>query len=186
MELKNKFILDACCGGRMMWINKKHPNVVYIDIRKEGQGLIKSIPNFEVNPDYIMDFRKMDFVDNSFKLVIWDVPHLLSNRCGGGIFSKKFGVLNAKTWQSDLQKGFKECWRVLENYGVLLFKWNNHNIKVKQILQLLPEKPLFQNITSGSGIKKTSQTYWFCFMKIPDNLTSLTKEKENNQEQIIT
>ena len=149
MEIdKNKFILDACCGGRMMWVNKQHPNAVYIDIREEAAGFLKEVPNFKVIPDHIMDFRKMDFLDTSFKLVVWDTPHLL--KAGNGIFKKKFGCLNAETWQSDLQKGFNECWRVLEDFGILLFKWNNHDIKVKQILQLLPEKPLFQNITSGS------------------------------------
>jgi hypothetical protein len=164
---KNKFILDACCGGRMMWFNKHHPNTLYIDIRKEDKNFIKAVPNFEIKPDYVMDFRKMDFSDNSFKLVVWDVPHLLSNRVGNSIFRKKFGVLNVETWQSDLIKGFKECWRVLEDYGVLLFKWNDNNINHKKVLQLLPIKPLFGNISSGSGIAAASKTYWFCFMKIP-------------------
>ena len=155
MELNNKFILDACCGGRMMWVNKQHPNALYIDIREEDKGHIAAVPNHSVKPDLVMDFRNMHLPDKKFKLVVWDVPHLL--RAGNGIFAKKFGKLN-----------FNECWRVLEDYGILLFKWNNHDIKVKQILQLLPQKPLFQNITSGSGLKKTSQTYWFCFMKIPN------------------
>ena len=51
MELKNKFILDACCGGRMMWFDKQHPNAIYIDFRKENKGFIEAVPNFEVNPD---------------------------------------------------------------------------------------------------------------------------------------
>ena len=165
--MENKFILDACCGGRMMWTNKNHPNTLYIDIRKEDKGHIAAVPNHKVNPDIIMDFRKMDFPDNKFKLVVWDVPHLLSNRAGNGIFRKKFGVLNVETWQDDLKRGFNECWRVLEDYGVLLFKWNDHDISHKKILQLLPVEPLFGNISSGSGIKKASKTYWFCFMKIP-------------------
>lgn len=166
--LNNKFILDACCGGRMMWFNKKHPNALYIDIRKKDKGFIEAVPNFEVNPDVVMDFRKMSFPDNSFKLVVWDVHHLLSNRAGKkGIFRKKFGVLNAETWQSDLSKGFKECWRVLEDYGILLLKWNDHDISHKKVLQQLSIKPLFGNISSGSGIKAASKTYWFCFMKIP-------------------
>ena len=120
---KNKFILDACCGGRMMWFDKQHPNTLYIDIRKEDKGFISDAPNYEVRPDIVMDFRKMNFSDKIFRLVVWDVPHLLSNRAGQkGIFRKKFGVLEAETWQSDLNKGFKECWRVLQDYGVLIFK----------------------------------------------------------------
>lgn len=166
--MKDKFILDACCGGRMMWLNKSHPNTIYIDIRKKEKGFIGDVPNFEVKPDYIMDFRKMSFLDESFKLVVWDIPHILSNRSGNSIFSKKFGVLNAETWRGDLKRGFNECWRVLENYGILLLKWNDHDIKYKELLKVFPVSPLFYNITSGSGIKKTSRTYWFCFMKIPE------------------
>ena len=40
VTLSDKFILDACCGGRMMWFNKNHPNCLYIDIRKEEKGYI--------------------------------------------------------------------------------------------------------------------------------------------------
>jgi len=35
-----KFILDACCSVKAMWYNKKHPNTVYIDIRKEPSGFL--------------------------------------------------------------------------------------------------------------------------------------------------
>ena len=27
-------ILDACCGGRMFYFEKNHPNVLYIDRRR--------------------------------------------------------------------------------------------------------------------------------------------------------
>lgn len=28
-------ILDACCGGRMFYFDKDHPNILYIDRRRE-------------------------------------------------------------------------------------------------------------------------------------------------------
>ena len=56
-KMKNKFILDACCGGRMMWINKKHPNTLYIDIREENKGHIPQQINHEVKPDIVIDFH---------------------------------------------------------------------------------------------------------------------------------
>ena len=37
-----KFILDACCGGRMMWTNKNHPNAIYIDNREVEAGHIQN------------------------------------------------------------------------------------------------------------------------------------------------
>lgn len=161
-----KFILDACCSGRMFWFNKNHPNVIYADIRKEAPGICKERPNFEVNPDVLMDFRKMNFPDKRFKLVVWDPPHL-KTLGPNGILAKKYGKLNEK-WEDDLAAGFKECWRVLEDFGVLIFKWNEFEFKTKAVLELFEEVPLF-----GHTIKSRSKTKWMCFMKIP---------KLNNQE----
>lgn len=59
-----------------------------------------------------------------------------------------------------LRKGFAECFRVLTPGGVLIFKWNEHNIPVRDILALTPEKSLFGN---RSG--KASKTHWICFVK---------------------
>lgn len=154
----------------MMWIDKHHPNAVYIDIRKAEKGHIQKgfNPNHEVNPDILMDFRKMDFPDKSFKLIVFDPPHLTSLK-ESSIMAKKFGVLNAETWQNDLRKGFKECWRVLEDYGVLLLKWNDIEISYKKVLSLIPVKPLFMNITAGQkALKEAHRSYWFCFMKLPE------------------
>lgn len=32
-------ILDACCGSRMFWFNKKEPHTTYMDIREESLTL---------------------------------------------------------------------------------------------------------------------------------------------------
>lgn len=168
MNNDNKLILDACCGGRMMWFDKKHPNALYIDIRKEGKGFVKEHHNFEINPDIQMDFRQLQLPDNKFNLVVWDVPHLLSNHCGNGIFRKKFGCLNAETWQSDLKKGFEECWRVLKPCGILLLKWNDKSISSQKVLKNFHTKPLFGQRTTKSKFGTT--TYWFCFMKLPGDV----------------
>ena len=166
--MQNKLILDACCGARMIWFDKSHKNTLYIDIRDEDKGLDKNRPNFCVKPDMIMDFRALKFSDKSFKLVVWDPPHL-KNLQETSIFAKKYGCLNAETWQHDLSKGFEECWRVLEDYGVLIFKWSvsadgylRRSVPLKKILKLFPVRPLFGH-TTGSK----SNTYWMCFMKIP-------------------
>jgi len=74
-DLKNKFILDACCGGRMFWINKKHPNTLYIDNRKAKRGHVNQRGcKHSVNPDILMDFRNMDLPNGHFKLIVWDPP----------------------------------------------------------------------------------------------------------------
>ena len=61
-----------------MWFDKHHPNAIYIDNRLASKGHIQKgfNPNHEVSPDIVMDFRKMDLPDNSFKLVVWDPPHM--------------------------------------------------------------------------------------------------------------
>ena len=166
IDLTNKFILDACCSGREMWFNKKHPNTIYIDIREEEKGFIKERPNFCIKPDIVMDFRKLKFPDKSFKLVVWDPPHMKARKLTG-VMVKKYGGLIPETWQSDLKRGFKEIWRVLEDYGVLIFKWNNYHIKFKKVLSLFPIEPLFGNISTNTP---KSQTKWFCFMKIPESV----------------
>jgi len=161
--MKKKFILDACCSVKAMWYNKNHPNAVYIDIRKEPKGFLGYGRKEELNPDFIMDFRKMNFADKSFKLVVFEPPHL-SKLGKTSLFRNKFGCLDPQNWQSDLKAGFKECWRVLDDYGVLVFKWSDSEIPFKKVLALIEEKPLFQNTTN---YKATSMTKWFCFMKIP-------------------
>jgi len=161
LELKNKFILDAACGNRQFWFNKAHPNTLYIDCRSEPKGFIKERPNIDVEPDIIMDFRALDFPDKAFRLVVWDPPHCKRARARG-IITKKYGCLNPETWASDLKKGFCEIWRVLKDYGVLIFKWNSNEISLSNILELFPERPLFGHTTNSK-----KNTHWCCFMKMP-------------------
>ena len=59
-----------------------------------------------------------------------------------------------------LRKGFAECFRVLMPGGFLIFKWNETDIKVSEILKLTSEKPIFGHISG-----KRANTHWFCFMK---------------------
>lgn len=163
--MKDKFILDACCGPRHFWFNKTNPNVLFMDIRKEPKGFIAARPNREVNPDIIADFRKMPFKDKSFKLVIFDPPHLKAKKMTGTLM-QSYGVLNKDTWKEDIKQGFKECYRVLENYGVLIFKWNGTSISFKEVLELFPIQPLIGQRGAANGSKVV--TKWFCFMKIPE------------------
>lgn len=166
--MAKKHILDCTCGGRCIWFDKRHPNALYTDIRKEPPGLDTKRYRFAVLPDMIQDFRKLDYPDRSFKLVVFDPPHL-KNISMNSIIGKKYGSLQPETWQSDIKKGFEECWRVLDNFGVLVMKWSctkqnikSRDIPLKTMLKILPQKPLFGH-TTGSK----SNTNWLCFMKIP-------------------
>lgn len=143
----------------MIWFNKQHPNVLYVDKFPREKGCIEQQKNFEVAPDEIVDFTKMPYPDKSFKLVVFDPPHAFINK--GSIIGKKYGGLG-DDWKEELSGGFSECWRVLEDFGVLIFKWSEVHVSLKEISELFPAEPLFGHTTAKSG-----KTKWVCFMKIP-------------------
>lgn len=161
MKKQNKkLILDACCGGRLMWFNKSNPLAIYIDKYPRPKGIKKERPNFSCEPDIIMDFTDLKFPDNSFKMVVFDPPHL-STLGENSYMRKSYGVLK-KGWREELSKGFNECWRVLDNYGTLIFKWNDTEIKLSEVLKLFSQDPLF-----GHKTGKVGKTMWMCFLKLP-------------------
>ncbi|KCZ13865.1 methyltransferase domain-containing protein, partial [Acinetobacter baumannii] len=117
----NAQILDPCCGSKMMWFDRNNPNVVYGDIRKEEHTLCDG-RTLVIEPDVLMDFRKMPFNDEQFSLVVFDPPHLVQAGKKSWL-AAKYGKLS-QDWREDIQKGFSECFRVLVKGGVLIFKWN--------------------------------------------------------------
>lgn len=154
-----KTILDPCCGSRMFWFDKKHPAVIFGDIRTEQKTLCDG-RSLTVCPDVTLDFRDLPYADGAFKLVSFDPPHLV--RAGAESWMKaKYGVLNPNTWQEDLRRGFAECFRVLATDGVLVFKWNETQILTSQILSLTDQQPLF-----GHPSGKKGGTHWIVFMKV--------------------
>jgi SAM-dependent methyltransferase len=151
-------ILDPCCGSRMFWFDREHPAAVFGDIRRESITLCDG-RTLTVSPDAPMDFRQLPFADGSFKLVVFDPPHL--KRAGEFSWLRaKYGALSPDTWRDDIRQGFAECFRVLQPDGVLIFKWNEIQIKTLEILKLTDQKPLF-----GHPSGKRSNTHWICFMR---------------------
>lgn len=151
-------ILDACCGNRMFWYDKQNPNVLFADRRQESVDLSDG-RTLHISPDVVADFRAMPWPDDTFKLVVFDPPHL--TRVGAtSDMAKKYGKLDAN-WREDITQGFTECWRVLAPGGVLIFKWNQRDIKVSEVLQVIGREPLFGHTTNSSG-----STVWMCFMRL--------------------
>ncbi len=162
IDNSKKIILDACCGGRMFWFNKKHPDTLYVDIREEKHFVSRGNHGVDnrhraILPDVVMDHRKLDLPDNQFSLVVFDPPHLKIGR--KSYFAQIYGSLES-TWQEDMRKGFAECFRVLKPTGVLIFKWNESDIPLREILALTPVQPLF-----GHRSGKAAKTHWVTFMK---------------------
>ena len=92
----NKLIMDVCCGGRMMWFDKNNKDTLFCDIRECEKGHIEACPNWSCKPDVIADYRNLPFENNSFKLIVWDIPHIIKN--SGGIINKKYGNLG-ENWK---------------------------------------------------------------------------------------
>lgn len=157
----DKPILDACCGSRMSWFDKENTNVVFGDIRKENHILCDG-RTLNINPDVELDFRDLPFKDRTFKLVVFDPPHLKTLGHSSWM-AKKYGRLS-ENWREDIKCGFSECMRVLDYYGTLIFKWNESEIKTSEIIKIINTQPLFGH-TSG----RQSKTIWMAFMKLPDN-----------------
>ena len=161
--MEDKMILDACCGSRMFWFDKNNPNVLFIDKRSESltandSSCKSGLRYIDIKPDMVADFTEMPFENDRFNMVVFDPPHL-KTLGENSWMAKKYGRL-PDDWQFMLQKGFKECMRVLKPNGTLIFKWNESEIKSSEILDLIPYKPLFGHTTG-----RQSKTIWMAFMK---------------------
>ena len=150
----------------MFWFDNDQSNTIFGDKRVlqdvlcDGRGL-------NISPDVQIDFVFLPFCDSSFKLVVFDPPHLVKLGKNSWM-AKKYGVLDGG-WRQSLEHGFRECFRVLEEFGILIFKWNELDIAVKEVLGLVEYKPLFGHISG-----KRSNTHWITFMKYASMFTDLT------------
>ncbi len=165
MLTEPKHVLDVCCGSRMMWLDKQDPRAVFADCRAEtitvtdnSRGNRSGQRVLMIEPDFVMDFRALPFPDGAFKLVAFDPPHLVHAGPRSWL-AAKYGRLGPD-WREDLRQGFAECFRVLEAGGTLVFKWNETQVKLKEVLALTPERPLFGQVSGRNGL-----THWLVFMK---------------------
>ena len=173
-ELNTYKILDATCGGRSIWFNKHNPNCLYIDKRIENHTKIWETSTgkkrfIDVHPDIVADFTDLPFPDSSFYLVVFDPPHLLHVGENAWL-KKKYGKLPSD-WRPLIHDGFRECMRVLKPNGTLIFKWNETDIPVRDIIKVCGVDPLF-----GHKSGKMSKTHWLCFMKPEVRLAELQGE----------
>jgi SAM-dependent methyltransferase len=153
-----KRVLDVCCGGRMFYFDKQHPDVVFADLRRET-GVLTNGQRLTVAPDVLADFRALPFADGQFRVVVFDPPHLTHSSATCDM-TRKYGRLDKTTWPDDLRRGFAECFRVLEDGGLLIFKWSATDIPVAKVLALTDRQPLL-----GSRSGKANKTHWVIFLK---------------------
>lgn len=138
-------ILDLTAGNRAVWYNKKHPLCTYLDRR------------IEVNPDFICDTSSIpESVGSGFNLICYDPPHM---NCGpNSNMSKRYGYHKTDEILQSIEATGREAWRISAKDALMAFKWNNHDIKLQKVLDLMPDwEPLFGNMTKNGP---HSQTFW--------------------------
>jgi 23S rRNA G2069 N7-methylase RlmK/C1962 C5-methylase RlmI len=149
----------------MMWRNHHHPGVIFGDLRREtitvtdrSHGNENGQRVLRIEPDVMLDFRALPYPDETFRLVAFDPPHLV--RAGKKSYlAAKYGKLSGN-WRDDLRQGFIECFRVLKDEGILVFKWNETQVKIGEVLALTEIPPLFGHLSGRKGL-----THWIVFMK---------------------
>ena len=135
----------------MFWFDKNNPNVIFADNREletelcDGRKLV-------IKPDEKIDFRDMPYPDNSFKLVVFDPPHLI--HAGERSWLRaKYGVL-PDDWKTYINQGMNECMRVLEPDGILIFKKNRQEFSVTCCRDELAMKRMLHNFFSKMAVQK--------------------------------
>ena len=154
-----KLILDPCCGAKLFWFDKSNPAVEFCDIRTVPKHEYYPGRYIEISPDTMCDFTDLPFADRAFKLVVLDPPHLKSAG-KTSYMAEKYGRLD-ENWPQMIGDGFAECWRVLDDYGTLIFKWSEVQIPLKDVLKAISREPLF-----GHRSGKRMGTHWLAFMKM--------------------
>ena len=168
--MNEKRILDVTCGGRSIWFNKHHPLAVYCDKREVEyeKTFGKAQPatrHIKVHPDILADFTNLPFDDNSFDLVVFDPPHIVSENGNNRWLTKAYGYYTTKDEALEsVRGGVQECMRVLRPFGTLVLKWAETSIPTPEIIKAIGYTPLF-----GHRSGKKSGTNWMCFMKEVSN-----------------
>jgi hypothetical protein len=123
-------ILDPACGSRMMWFDKSHPGVVFGDCRSET--LTVTDRTHRTDGVRVLEIRP-DQVMDFRKMPFPD------------------GTFRLVAFDPP---------HLVRAGRVLIFKWNETQVRVREVLALTPERPLFGQV-SGRG----HMTHWLVFMK---------------------
>jgi len=156
-------VLDACCSKRAFWFDPQDIRALFVDKREEtivrkDSSNRKGYRVLEIAPDMVLDFTDLPFPSDTFAHVVFDPPHM-TTLGQNSYMAKCYGRLEGD-WREMLRKGFSECFRVLRPEGTLIFKWNEYDVPVAEVLALTPEKPLY-----GHRSGKNSKTHWIAFLK---------------------
>lgn len=143
-------ILDLSAGNRAIWADKNNPLVTFVDRRAS------------VKPMFVADSTALPpEVGSGYDLIVFDPPHM---NCGPNSNMSRVYGHHTTAYIFELIKGTsKEAHRVSRSGALMAFKWNDHDIKLQKVLDLMPEwTPLFGHLTKdGPG----SKTYWVMMLR---------------------
>jgi hypothetical protein len=140
-------------GNRAVWFNKKHPMATYLDKRPE------------VNPDIVCNTCSIPkSAGKDFDLVVFDPPHMNCGRNSG--LGRSYGHSTTKEILETISGSGKEAHRLTKPNALMALKWNNHDIRLQRVFDLLPNwEPLFGHLTKDGPTSK-SQTYWVMLIRL--------------------
>lgn len=148
-------ILDLSAGNRAIWLEKDLDFVTFLDKRPE------------TNPDFVCDTRSIpDEVGRDFDLVVFDPPH--ANFGKNGRMTARYGHSTAAEIRSTVFWTAMEAWRVTKPNALMAFKWNDHDMKLDRMLELMNHswRPLFgHHMRNRGGSEAKSQTYWVMLLR---------------------
>lgn len=117
----------------------------------------------ECKPDLVADTTNLKdcIADGQYDLVVFDPPHM---NCGKtSHMSKRYGYHTTKQILETIEGTAKEAHRIAKPKALMALKWNDHDIKLQRVFDLMPQwEPLFGHLTKdGPG----SKTYWCLLMR---------------------
>ena len=143
-------IIDLFCGNRAIWYNKNHPLVTYVDHRES------------VKPDIVADSGELPkIIGVDYDLVILDPPHM--NMGKKSDIAKRYGHYTTHEILTTIERVGDEAHRISKESALMVLKWNDHDIKLKKVLDLLHKwEPLCGHLTKD---EPGSKTYWVLLKK---------------------
>jgi tRNA1(Val) A37 N6-methylase TrmN6 len=145
-------ILDLSAGNRAIWFDKNYRDAVFLDIRAQ------------VYPDIIGDSTKLPPVGEEFDLIVFDPPH--ANYGANGYMAETYGHFTLAQIRATIEGTAREAHRVAREDGLMAFKWHNHDLLLKTVLELLIPywEPLFGHGVATSQRRK-HMTSWVMLRK---------------------
>ena len=175
----NARILDATAGNRCLWTTKDSPFIVWIDVETD----------LTYKPDRLLDCTQTDYPDRFFKAILFDPPHEYGREKNACIYATPSKEVCDEKWPQHkrkypryygidkyptkgtllnfIHKAAEEFHRILEDDGMLWFKWSENRIKLQPIIPLFNLKGFTEMLkipVAYSG-KTTKRTWWVLFMK---------------------